>query len=99
MDGCEVTRTSKNSLRVTKNGVSVMIVTDPAATIKIWKNTKVLVPSIYPDESYLSPIIDICFKAPEAKQADVAAAKIRTMIIDVTEDGSIPAEDSWMEEQ
>ncbi|MDY2815876.1 MAG: heparinase II/III family protein [Bullifex sp.] len=99
MDGCEVTRTSKNSLRVTKNGVSVMIVTDPAATIKIWKNTKVLVPSIYPDESYLSPIIDICFKAPEAKQADVAAAKIRTMIIDVTEDGSIPAEDSWLEEQ
>ncbi len=100
MDGCEVKKLSSNSLLITKNNVKVMMITDSKAKIRVWKNTEKLVPSIYPDDSCLYPIIDISFRAPEAKQSDVAAAKLRTMFIDVTENETIPSLDSeWLDEE
>lgn len=84
MEGCCAEKISHNCVLIKKNNVSVLMVTDLDVSIKLWKNSKILVPEIYPNETYLYPIIDVSFNAPVAKTADVAAAHISTCFIDIT---------------
>ncbi len=74
-----------NSLLITNEDVKVLLVTQKADLIKIWKDTEILCPEMYQTEDELGYNIDIEF-APYARQnSDDTTFSLNTAFIDISE--------------